>query len=154
MSMDSTHACIVVDTPANLESTAESSPKTQTAESPRTQIADSPKTPSADFSSEIIVTNRDEFLFTALRYHIEQVREPTDNASEVIVLDAGKSTCRVVPLATGWGTVRSRGEPDIGYDIFEDQISLMSSHKRFLYDFVYEAVDAYSEIKNLRDVSN
>lgn len=146
MSAHSTYARITVDASADVESTADSSPKTDPAE------FESPKTPSVerpDFSCEVIVTNRDEHVFTALRYHIERMRDPSDNASEVIVLDPGTSKCRVVPLAMGWGTVRSPGEPDIGYDIFEDQISLMSAHKRNVYDFVYEALDDYAEIKNL-----
>lgn len=141
MSMDSTHAHIATNTYADVESTADSLPK---SESPKTPSAERP-----DFSCEVIVTNRDAYLFTALRYHIERMREPSDNATEVIVLGAGKSTCRVVPLATGWGTVRGQGEPDIGYDIFDDQISLMSAHKRIVYDFVYEAMDAYNEIENV-----
>ena len=113
--------------------------------------AESPDAKLPDFSAEVIVTNRDAHVFTALRYHIERVRDPTDNASEVMVLGHGTTACRIVPLAMGFGTVRSPAEPDIGYDIYEDKISLMSADKRFVYDFVYEALDAYEDIKNPRE---
>jgi len=134
---DSTNARNERHSQSGLMSTADSSPKTPS--------------PSVDLSAEVIVTNRDMHVFTALRYHIERMRDPSDSATEVMVLDPGTSTCRVVPLAMGWGIVRSPGEPDIRFDIFEDQISLMSAHKRIVYDFVYEALDDYSEIKNPRE---
>jgi len=97
------------------------------------------------------MTDRNRRAFTALRYFIERMRDPTDDATEVIVLDQGTSNCRVVPLAMGAGTVRTDEKPDIGYDIAAGRISLTSAHKRFLYDFVYEAMDSYAEIEDPRE---
>lgn len=137
-SADSAHARFEVPA-GDVESTAESSPAT--------------KRP--DFSCEVVVTDRDPRVFTALRYFIEATRDPSESATEVLVLDSeDPESRRIVPLAMGWGTVRTPGEPDIGYDILDGQISLLSAHKRFLYDFVYEALDSYSMIENPRDRSS
>lgn len=136
-SADSTHARFEVPA-GDHESTADSSPKDRRP----------------DFSCEVVVTDRDPRVFTALRYFIEATRDPSESATEVLVLDGeDPESRRIVPLAMGWGTVRTPGEPDIGYDILDDQVSLMSAHKRFLYDFVYEALDSYALIENPRGIS-
>jgi hypothetical protein len=108
---------------------------------------------SPDFSCEVIMTDRNLRAFTALRYFIERMRDPADDATEVVVFDQ-LSNCRVVPLAMGRGTVRVPEKPDVGYDIVDGQISLTSAHKRFLYDFVYDAMDSYAEIEDPREYAS
>lgn len=144
MSQNSTQARIVLG--ANDESTADSSPRTpRSPPTPR-----SPETPdihAEDFSAEIIVRVRDQHTFDAVRYHLERVREFSTFPTEVVVLDPETPMRRVIRFATGCGHVRMRGDPVVQYTVFDDHVRLSSASKRFLYDFVYEALESYDIVK-------
>ncbi len=102
---------------------------------------------SNDFSSKIVVLRRsDRFVFAAIRYHIERLRDTTGVATEIAFVDAKDPTYRkLVPLATGSGIVRT-SDAVIKYRVHRNEISLRSRNKSLLYDFVYESLDAYDKI--------
>lgn len=104
---------------------------------------------SFDFSSEIVVKKKNRFVFTAIRYHLERLRDSSGVVTEVHVVDAKDAESRViVPLATGEGVVKmcTPRAYAVKYDIRRNKILLKSENKRLLYDFVYDALDAYDRI--------
>lgn len=105
---------------------------------------------SFDFSSEMIVKKvSSKFVFTAIRYYLERLKVSSSAPTEINVVNARDTDLRVIiPLAVGDGVVKifEPREYAIKYDIRRSKISLKSENKRMLYDFVYDAMDAYDKI--------
>lgn len=101
---------------------------------------------SNEFPSKIVVGKSDRFVFTAIRYHLERLRDTAGATTEIAVLDAKDPTCRkLVALATGSGVIKT-ADVVIKYRVHRSEISLRSRNKSLLYDFVYEALEAYDKI--------